>query len=204
MICRFGLFAAVLLLAVPVFGEEPKPLKNGLYAVFETSEGTITAELYEKYTKISVKTFVGLAQGTLPWLDPKTRKMVRRPLYNNTTFHRVVKYEMIQGGDPTGVGTHNCGFTIRDEYLPGLRFDRGGRLAMANIGKPDTGGCQFFITDQAIPRWDNNYTIFGQVVSGQEVVHTINRKPGEGDKPTNPVVLKTVTIQRVGPAPVIK
>jgi len=205
-----GAVVRVALFAIAVFtstglaqkSEQPKPLKPGLYAVFETSEGTITAELYEKYTKVSVKTFVGLAKGTIPWLDPKTRKLVRRPLYNGTTFHRVVKYEMIQGGDPTGLGSHNCAVTIRDEYLPGLRFDRGGRLAMANTGKQDSGGCQFFITDQAIPRWDNNYTIFGQVVLGQNVVHTINRKPLNGEKPREPVVLKQVNIMRLGPDPV--
>ena len=209
MTCRFRFFTVLALVAYftaasSAFAQSPtKPLKPGLYAVFETSEGTITAELYEKYTKVSVRTFVGLAQGTIPWLDPKTHKQVHKPLYNGTTFHRVVKYEMIQGGDPTGLGTHNCGFTIRDEYLPGLRFDRGGRLAMANTGKPDSGGCQFFITDQAIPHWDKNYVIFGQVVEGQEVVHTINRKPLDGEKPLAPVVLKQVNIMRLGPAPAV-
>ena len=204
MTCRLRFPAALALLAASALAQNPaKPLKPGLYAVFETSEGTITAELYEKYTKIAVRTFVGLAQGTTPWLDPKTHKPVSRPLYNGTTFHRVVKYEMIQGGDPTGLGTHNCGFTIRDEYMPGLRFDSGGRLAMANTGKPDSGGCQFFITEQAIPRWDNNYVIFGQVVSGQEVVHTINSKPLDGEKPLNPVLLKQVNIMRIGPVPAV-
>ena len=89
MTCRLRL-AALTLLAAAALAQKPeaadKPLKPGLYAVFETSEGTITAELYEKYTKNSVRTFVGLAQGTLPWLDPVTHKMVRRPLYNNTRF----------------------------------------------------------------------------------------------------------------------
>jgi cyclophilin family peptidyl-prolyl cis-trans isomerase len=124
-------------------------------------------------------------------------KMVRRPMYDNITFHRVVRHQMIQSGDPTGLGSHNCGFTIRDEYLPGLRFDRPGRLAMANVGKENTGGCQFFITDQAIPSWDNKYAIFGQVVSGLDVVRTINRKPLVGEKPVAPVTLKHVGIMRI-------
>lgn len=199
MICKAwlvpGLLATACLAQTPA--PQPKPLKPGLYAIFDTSEGTFTAELYDKYTKRSVATFVGLAKGTLAWLDPRTRKLVRRPLYDGITFHRVVRYEMIQAGDPTGIGNHNCGFTIRDEYLPGLRFDRPGRLAMANVGRPDSAGCQFFVTDQAISRWDNNYTIFGQVVTGMEVVHAINRKPLVGEKPTNPVLLNHVSIIRI-------
>ena len=199
MTCKsIGLALAMAVLAV---GQkqpgEDKPLKPGLYAVFETSEGNFTAELFEKYPKNSVATFVGLAKGTTPWLDPKTHKLVRRPLYDGVVFHRVTKYQMIQAGDPTGVGNHNCGFTIRDEYFPGLRFDRPGRLAMANTGGENTGGCQFFITDQAIPSWDNKYAIFGQVVTGMDVIHTINRKPLQGERPVNPVTIKHVSIMRI-------
>lgn len=177
--------------------KEPKPLKAGLYAVFDTSEGSFTAELYEKYTPISVRTFVGLAQGTRAWLDPKTRTAVKRPLYDGVTFHRVLRHEMIQAGDPTATGSHNCGFTIRDEYLPGLKFDRPGRLAMANSGTPDSGGCQFFVTGQAMPQWNDNYTIFGQVVLGQDVVMEISRKPLKGEKPVQPVTLQHVGIMRI-------
>jgi cyclophilin family peptidyl-prolyl cis-trans isomerase len=119
-------------------------------------------------------------------------------MYNGITFHRVVREEMIQSGDPTGRGTHNCGVAIRDEFLPGLQFDKPGKLAMANTGKPDSGGCQFFITDQAVMRWNNNYTIFGQVVDGQDVVHRINVKPVYGDRPADPIMLKSVVIKRVG------
>src|SRR5690349_19979354 len=88
----------------------------GLYAVFQTSEGSFTARLYEKETPGTVHNFVGLAQGTIAWRDPETHKLVKRPLYQNITFHRVVPHDIIQSGDPTGLGTHNCGFTIRDEY----------------------------------------------------------------------------------------
>jgi len=189
-----ALFVAALALAQK---PEQKPLTPGLYAVFETSEGNFTAELFEKYPKTAVATFTGLAQGTKPWLDPKTRKMVRRPLYDGVVFHRVMKTQMIQAGDPTGIGNHNCGFTIHDEYFPGLRFDRPGRLAMANTGTENSGGCQFFVTDQAISSWDNKYVIFGQVVSGMDVVRTINRKPIVGEKPVNPVTLKHVSIMRI-------
>jgi peptidyl-prolyl cis-trans isomerase A (cyclophilin A) len=122
---------------------------------------------------------------------------VKRPMYTNVTFHRIVHEEMIQTGDPTGTGGGDCGVTIRDEFLPGLQFNGPGRLAVANTGKPDSGACQFFFTEQAVTRWNNNYTIFGQVVEGQDVIHRINIKPLVGEKPATPVILKTVTIDRI-------
>jgi cyclophilin family peptidyl-prolyl cis-trans isomerase len=166
--------------------------------------GKITARLYEKYTPITVANFVALAQGTRATRDPKTGAMVKRPLYDGITFHRVVPDQMIQSGDPTGTGSHNCGFTIRDEFLPGLRFDGAGKLAMANTGQPDSGGCQFFITTNAMRPWDGKYTIFGVVVEGLDVVSRINRAPVSGDKPVDPVKLIGVTIERIGPGPVKK
>ncbi|MEP6714042.1 MAG: peptidylprolyl isomerase [Terriglobia bacterium] len=195
-------FSTVVLTAAAVFAQAPSEipkanLKPGLYAVFDTSEGVITAQLYEKYTPETVKTFVALAQGTRPWFDPTTKKMVRRPLYNGIDFHRIVREEMIQAGDPTGTGTHNCGVSVKDEFLPGLRFDRPGRLGMANTGQPDSGGCQFFITDQALPLWNGKYTVFGQVVSGQEVEAKINRMPLRGDRPIDKIRLNSVIIRRI-------
>jgi cyclophilin family peptidyl-prolyl cis-trans isomerase len=190
---------ALCLLASPPAGEKHKPaaLKPGLYAVFETSEGTITAQLFERATPAAVNAFVSLALGTRAWRDPKTHQWVKRPLYNGITFHRVVREEMIQSGDPTGTGTHDCGIRIRDEFLPGLQFNIPGRLAMANTGKPDSGGCQFFFTEEAVPRWNNQYTIFGQAVDGIDVIHAINFRRVVGDKPVEPVVLKSVTIERI-------
>lgn len=192
----FLLLAAVCLPA--------QSLPDGLYAVFNTSMGKITARLYEKDTPVTVANFVALAQGVKATLDPKTNTMVKRRLYDNITFHRVVRGEMIQSGDPTGTGAHNCGFRIRDEFLPGLRFDSAGKLAMANTGDPDSGGCQFFITFSPMRSWDGKYTIFGIVVEGQDVVAAINRAPAHGDKPVTPVKLTSVTIERVGPEPVLK
>lgn len=191
------LLSSVVLIAALSWAQSPENRPPGLYATFITSKGDITAKLYEKYTPIAVRTFVGLAQGTRAWRDPKTGAMVKRPLYNNLTFHRVLPGEMIQSGDPTGVGTHNCGIRIRDEILPGLRFDRGGKLAMANTGDPNTGGCQFFITADPVVQWTGKYTIFGDVVSGQDVVEAISHAPVKGDKPLDPVKLTTVVIERV-------
>lgn len=193
--------AAVLMFAAISFAQDAPTLKPGLYAVFSTGEGSITALLYEKYTPRTVANFVALAQGTEAWSDPKTGSMVKRPLYDNITFHRVIPGVAIQSGDPTGTSAHNCGVTIRDEILPGIKFGSPGRLAMANTGAADSGGCQFFITDQLMPQWDGKYTIFGEVLAGLEVVHKIAHAPVHAEKPVNPVKLASVTIERIGPAP---
>jgi cyclophilin family peptidyl-prolyl cis-trans isomerase len=126
---------------------------------------------------------------------------VNRPLYQDITFHRVLRDQMIQSGDPTGTGAHRCGITIPDEFLPGLRFSRPGRLAVANTGDPNSGGCQFFITAGPVPEWNDHYTIFGEVVSGQDAVTKISRAPLHGDKPVDPAKLISVAIERVGPEP---
>lgn len=188
--------SSLLFMSLGVAQNSPA-LKPGVYAIFNTSEGAITARLYEKYTPRTVANFVALAQGTKPWRDPKTGVMVRRPLYDNITFHRVVPEEAIQSGDPTGTSANNCGVTVSDEFLPGLRFSAPGRLALANTGNPDSGGCQFFITVQPMPRWDGKYTIFGEVVAGLDVVLKISRMPVHGDKPVDPVKLIHVAIERI-------
>ena len=192
--------------AQPPAGSAPAPAREpGLYAIINTSMGAITAKLFEQETPNTVRNFVALARGTKPWKDPKTNAMVAKPLYSNITFHRVIPNFMIQTGDPTATGSHNCGFTIKDEILPSLKFDRPGRLAMANIGEPNTGGCQFFITEAANAGLDpptGRYTIFGQVVDGQDLVGKIARVPRDAeDKPRTPVRLISVTIKREGPAP---
>jgi peptidyl-prolyl cis-trans isomerase A (cyclophilin A) len=173
----------------------------GLYVIFNTSMGAITAKLFEKETPLTVKNFVALARGTKPWKDPKTGAMAAKPLYNGITFHRVIPNFMIQTGDPTGTGSHDCGFTIKDEIVPALKFDQPGRLGMANIGSPNTGGCQFFITEVPYPSLDGGYSVFGQVVEGQDIVKKIAHVPTAGDKPTTPVKLATVVIKREGPPP---
>jgi len=194
------LFTELIVFAAALGAQNP-PLKPGLYAVFQTSSGAITARLYEKEVPIAVHNFVALAQGTKPWRDPKTSAMVKRPLYDNLTFHRVLPGLMIQSGDPTGAGAHNCGIAIPDEFLPGLRFDRAGRLAVANSGAPNSGGCQFFITTDVMPQWTGQYTIFGDVVSGLDVAGKIIHARVGGDRPVDPAKLIGVTIERIGPAP---
>jgi peptidyl-prolyl cis-trans isomerase A (cyclophilin A) len=193
-------FIQLVAFAIALAAQNP-PLKPGLYAAFQTSNGVIIARLYEKETSIAVRNFVALAQGTKPWKDPKTGAMVKRPLYDNLIFHRVLPGVMIQSGDPTATGSHNCGITIPDQFLPGLRFDRAGKLAVANTGAPDSGGCQFFITTDAMPQWSGKYTIFGEVVSGLDVADRISHGRVQGDRPVDPAKLIGVTIERIGPAP---
>jgi len=197
--------SVLLIFAACAFAQKPdKPLKNGLYAIFNTELGKFTAQLYEKDTPNSVRVFVQLAQGTLASRDPKSNAMVRRPLYDNTTFYRILPGQAIQGGSPNGTPAYDCGFTIKDEILPGLTFSQMGKLAVANTGSPDTGGCQFFITTGPVAAWNGKYTIFGQVVEGLDVVGKIDKVPVHGDRPVEPVKLISVTIQRVGPEPVVK
>ncbi len=183
----------------------PLPAEPGLYAVFNTSMGRIVVKLYEKESPITVANFTGLARGTKPYRNEKTGILVRgKPFYNGLTFHRVIPGFMIQGGDPTGTGMGGGGVpTIPDEFDPSLKFDQPGRLAMANTGRPHTGGCQFFITDGTPEHLNGKHTIFGQVVEGQDVVTAISNTPrDESDKPTTPVVIRTLLIRRVGPPPV--
>ena len=183
---------------------QPKPAReNGLYAVMNTTQGAITLRLFEKETPITVRNFTGLVRGTKDFRDPKTGQMVKRPFFNTgITFHRVIPGFMIQAGDPTGRGDYNAGYTIADEFVPTLKFDMPGRLAMANIGEPHTGSTQFFITDGTPQHLNGHHTIFGQVVEGQDVVHKIATVPtGPGDKPRTPVKILSVKLERVGPPP---
>jgi len=176
--------------------EAPK-LAPGLYAHINTSAGEITAQLFEKETPVTVRTFIGLARGTQPWLDPKTRMPVKRPLFENLIFHRVIPDFMIQTGDPTGTGAYDCGFRLPDEFVASLKFDRPGRLAMANAG-PGTADCQFFITDGKYPEGNGKYAIFGQVVDGQPVVAKISHViRDDHDRPNIPTHLINITFTRV-------
>jgi peptidyl-prolyl cis-trans isomerase A (cyclophilin A) len=180
------------------------PLPDGLYAIFNTEKGMIKAQLFEKETPATVANFVGLAKGTKAWMDSKTKAMVKRPMYNNIPFYRVMLDGMIQAGDPTGKGSTPCGVHVKDEIRPELKFDKPGRLAMANRGEPNSAECEWFITQVSGPQaaaWDGQYTIFGQVVEGQDVVKAISRVPAVGNIAKIPVKLIALQIQRVGAAP---
>lgn len=169
-----------------------------LYAKFETTEGTIVVRLFSKDAPKTVENFVGLATGEKQWVHPATGETKKDvPLYDGTIFHRCISNFMVQGGDPLGRGTGGPGYKFEDEFQSGRKFDRPGLLAMANAG-PGTNGSQFFITVVATPWLNNRHTIFGEVVSGQEITDRVaNVIPkGEGDRPKTDVVVKKLTISK--------
>jgi peptidyl-prolyl cis-trans isomerase A (cyclophilin A) len=173
---------------------------NGPTVVMDTSMGRITCQFFQKQAPNAVANFIGLAEGTKEWTDPATkRKMRGKRYFDGTTFHRVIPEFMIQGGDPTGTGSGDPGYSFNDEFDPNLNFDKPGRLAMANSG-PNTNGSQFFVTEIAYESLDQHYTIFGQCdESSVLVVKTIARVQRDpNDKPVEPVYLKKVTIVREG------
>ena len=187
----------------PATKAEPTPDRPpGLYWIINTSMGTITAQLYEKEAPGTVANFVALTRGTKAAKD-KAGAMTKRPYFTNLTFHRVIPGFMIQTGDgQQGDGTGNCGFTIKDEIVPSLKYDKPGVLGLARLEARNTGACQFFITDKAYPSLSGEYTIFGQVVDGQDVVGKIANVPRDSsDKPRTPVKLISATIKRYGPPP---
>ncbi len=170
----------------------------GLYATFNTSEGTIVCRLFEQEAPVTVKNFVDLAEGTREWTDPRTRQKSTSRLYDGTVFHRVIPDFMIQGGDPEGTGMGGPGYKFQDETKGSPhKFDKHGKLAMANAG-PNTNGSQFFITVAPTPWLTGNHTIFGEVIEGQDVANKITALPrNRQDRPLKDVVLNSVLIERV-------
>ena len=167
-----------------------------LYAHFTTSEGTFTARLFDAEAPRTVANFVGLAEGTKEWTDPRKGSKVKQPYYNGTVFHRVIEGFMIQGGDPLGQGTGGPGYTFNDEFSPKRRHDKAGVLSMANRG-PNTNGGQFFITLGPTPHLDDKHSVFGEVVSGMDVVKRIgSARTGDRDRPVKDIVINHVTIER--------
>src|SRR3954471_5676885 len=172
--------AAACALSIPGFAQQSNPpaqeplpdapqataaasiVPNGPTVVMDTSMGRITCQFFQKEAPKTVANFIALAQGTRDWTDPSTKKVMHhKPLYDGTIFHRVIPDFMIQGGDPTGTGMGDPGYSFEDEFNPDLNFDVPGRLAMANSG-PNTNGSQFFITEGPTEHLNQHHTIFGQ------------------------------------------
>ncbi len=171
-------------------------------AVFNTTAGTLRCTLFEKETPITVANFIDLATGKKDWKNPASGVTKHNtPLYDGTIFHRVIPEFMIQGGDPLGTGTGDPGYRFQDEFVDTLKFDRPGRLAMANSG-PNTNGSQFFITEDSTHSFhlSGHHTIFGQCDDASiALVKKIARLPkGPGDKPLTAVRILHLTIQRGG------
>ncbi len=139
-----------------------------LTAEIQTTRGSISIELFPEQAPLTVLNFVNLA---------------RRGYYDGLKFHRVIEDFMVQGGDPTGTGSGGPGYQFKDEFHAQLKHDKAGTLSMANAG-PGTNGSQFFITHVPTAWLDRKHTVFGSVISGQDVVDAIQKD----DKMTKVVI----------------
>jgi peptidyl-prolyl cis-trans isomerase A (cyclophilin A) len=185
----------------------PAPEPTGPTAILDvtlnaSTKGTLTCRLYEE-TPIATANFIGLVNGTKDWKSPATHATMHgKRFYDGLSFRRVIPDFMIQNadmpGDPGGGG--DIGFKFANEIVPGLTFDRPGRLAYANAG-PGTNGSEFFITEHPVQRLDGNYTIFGQCDDASvRLVQAIARVPRDDhNRPLTPVVIRRITI-----VPVVK
>lgn len=176
------------------------PAGNNPVAVIQTTSGNFTCTLFQDKTPITVANFIGLAEGTKDWINPASHaKKHGVPLYDGLIFHRIIPGFMIQAGDPLGNGAGDPGFTIPDEFRSDLRFDRPGRLAMANDQSPNTGSSQFFITEAPEPHLNGKHTIFGQC-DQIGLVRTISHMSRDlsNDRPIRPVKIIHIQIQRPG------
>ncbi len=168
------------------------------YATLTTSMGVITLRLLTAEAPRTCDNFIGLAKGTKSWKNLKSGKMSSAPLYNGVEFHRVIPGFMIQTGDPSGEGHGGSGFEIKDEFYPGLKYDRPGKVGMANWG-PNTNSSQFFITLAAAYDLDGQHPIFGEVTEGLSVAKRISEVPRNklesSNRPLKPVYLQSVVIE---------
>lgn len=196
----------VLAAAGPPPGE-PAARAPGFYATLHTSKGKIVIRLFEEKTPKTVENFIQLATGKKPWKDHTGKTHRDEPFYDGLIFHRVMPRFMAQTGAHLPNGGYRQSANIPDEFHPDLKFDRPGRVGMANIGQPDTGNTQFFITYVPTPGLNNKHTVFGQVVAGMDVLQAMARvemvlnEMGEKARPATPIILEKVTLERVGPEP---
>jgi len=150
-------------------------------ADFNTNMGNFKIELYNDKAPITVGNFM---------------KLVDKGFYNGCIFHRVIPNFMIQTGCPHGTGYGGPGYTIKDEFNPELKHNTKGIVSMANTGRPNTGGSQFFITVAPTPHLDKHHAIFGKVIEGYEVIEKISKVDKDrNDKPIKEVIINSVVIK---------
>ncbi len=147
-------------------------------ATIKTAKGDIVIQLYADKAPMAVNNFIFLA---------------RDGWYDNVPFHRVIPGFVAQAGDPSGTGYGGPGYTFSNEVDPSLRFDKAGVVGMANAG-PDSNGSQFFITYKDVPQLDGGYTVFGQVVSGMDVVASLEARDASQGLLSEPDRIQTITI----------
>lgn len=192
----FGLVLLMLLVTATACKDKYPDLEDGLYAEIITNHGTMVIQLEYEKAPITVANFVSLAEGTNTLVDSMH---IGKKYYNGLIFHRIIDEFMIQGGDPTGTGSGSPGYKFNNEISDDLKHDKVGTLSMANSG-PNTNGSQFFITEGPTPNLDGGYNVFGYLVLGEDVLHTLagveTTKPG--DKPVNDVIMEEVNIVRKG------
>ena len=192
----FQFLMLFVLLTATACQDKYPDLEDGLYAEIITNYGTMVLKLEYKKTPVTVANFVSLAEGTNALVDSA---YAGKKYYNGLTFHRIMDEFMIQGGDPTASGTGSPGYKFKDEFSPDLKHDRLGILSMANPG-PNANGSQFFITEVPYPSLDGRHSVFGHLVIGEDVLHTLAEvevsKPS--NKPVNPVIMEEVNIIRKG------
>ncbi|NBC57512.1 MAG: peptidylprolyl isomerase [Bacteroidetes bacterium] len=189
------LFLLTLIITSMACQDEYPNLKDGIYAKFDTNYGEFIAQLYHDKAPMTVGNFVSLAEGNNPKAKEKYQGV---NFYDSLTFHRVMKDNIIQGGDPLGTGQGDPGYKFPNETKPELSHDTIGVLSMAN-GGPNTNGSQFFITLRPRPRLDGSYSVFGQIVEGQAVADSIgNAKADARNKPEEEIRINTVEIIRKG------
>lgn len=169
--------------------------KGPLLAEIETDQGKLQCDLYDDKAPVTVANFVGLSRGLRPFKAPDG-KWTKKPAYDGTTFHRVIKGFMIQGGDPSGTGGGEPGYVIPDEIWAGAAHDQRGLLCMANRG-PNTNGQQFFIMDAAARHLDGGYTIFGKC-GPDAVIEKLAGVQVQGDHSVTPSKIKKIAIKRKG------
>jgi peptidyl-prolyl cis-trans isomerase A (cyclophilin A) len=177
---------------------------EGIFAEFNTSMGSFTCRLEYAYAPKAVANFIGLATGQKAWLDLNTGALKNEPYYNGILFHRIAFIAnglIIQSGSRNGQGTDSPGYAFVDEFTPNLRYGSAGVLGMANSGT-NSNGAQFFITLAPESTLNDHYTIFGELTGGTNVVSDISRVGTFffNQSPTNPIVLLSVQIRRVGAA----